>query len=346
MSKREAVVYGRRACIAVGVYRPESILRVLYDEKSRTKDLGPLLKICATHRRPYRSISPEELERVSGSTHHEGVVVITQRLPRSDLERSLERVFERSSDHSSSDHSSDRLNDRVWVALDGVANDHNLGAIARTLAWFGGGGLIWEGAYPHLSGAALRVAQGGAEIIELVAVNRLPEALDTLRSRGVYVIGADQSSRGSAFNINLSGPICWVLGSEQFGLSKVCRDRCDALVSIPGAGHIESLNVSVSAGILISQSYTYTQRDSRFNKDRFPNVYPKKTRGERGGRAEGRSERGSERRAERGAERGAERRSEGRPEGEIEIHEVKERGRVRHIEVQDVTKSRVKKNRR
>ena len=238
MSKREALVYGRRACLAVAEHRPESILRVLYDASGSSRDLAPLLKACAEQRKPYRAVDEEDLRRASGSTHHEGVLVVTHRPRKSNLEKILAQGP-----------------GQIWFALDGVANDHNLGAIARTLAWFGGGGLVWEGPRPQLSGAALRVAQGGAEVIELVAVEKLSRALEEFRRHGIQVIGADQNAKLSAFSIPLNRPTCWVLGSEQFGLSKVCQALCDELVSIPGSGQIESLNVSVSAGVLIAQSY-------------------------------------------------------------------------------------------
>ena len=257
MSKREAIVYGRRACLAVAEYRPYSILRVLYDNSTSTRDLAPLLQACARERQPYRSVTAEELVKISGSAHHEGVVVITHRPRASHLDQSLERTQARIENGAYMAH--------TWIALDGVQNDHNIGAIARSLAWFGGGGIIWEAKRPQLSGAALRIAQGGAEAIELIAVDRLSNALRYLKDQGFTLIGADQGSSVHALNHTLKdtlkSPTCWVVGSEQFGLSKRCRDLCDIRVAIPGSGQLESLNVSVSAGILIAQSYAALGRD-------------------------------------------------------------------------------------
>ena len=254
MSRQEASVYGRRACLAVAERRPDHILRAFYEAGGPTKDLAPLLKACAANRKPYREVSAEELERLAGSKHHEGVVLFTERRERASLSLSLGRAVERSRDPKVSAGSG------VWVALDGVENDHNQGAIARTLAWFGAAGLVWEGPRPQLSGAALRVAQGGAEHIELVSVPSLPDALDELRAAGVRVLGADQGARRSAFAVPLDGPVCWVLGNEQTGLSEEVRARCDELVSIPGVGVVESLNVSVSAAILVAHSYSSATR--------------------------------------------------------------------------------------
>jgi TrmH RNA methyltransferase len=155
----------------------------------------------------------------------------------------------------------------IWVALDRVDNDHNRGAIARSLSWFGCEGLIWEGHHSQLSGAALRVAQGGAEDIELLAVPSLLDALEHLKANGVVILGADQHE-GERSRSALTHPsqdvsrgVCWVMGSEQFGLSRPVKTLCDELVMIPGSGQMESLNVSVSAGILITQSYHWLSAD-------------------------------------------------------------------------------------
>ena len=251
MSRRDALVYGRRACLAVAECRPSDILRVFYTTEGEFKDLGPLLKACAHQRKPYREVSSEELKKICKSTHHEGVVVVVQRSQRIRLDE----IWSQAQSESS------RL--PIWIAFDGVANDHNLGAIARSLAWFGGSGLLWEGDRPMLTGSALRIAQGGAERLHLVTTPHLGRSLQWMRDQGCKVIGADQKGDTSLFDFTLSSvkssklpPLCWVLGNERFGLSKSTRDLCDQIVSIPGSGWVESMNVSVSAGILIAHSHT------------------------------------------------------------------------------------------
>ena len=237
MSKRESLVYGRRACLAVAQKRPRSLLRVYYTRKGRT-ELGPLLKACAAQRRPYREVEESELEKLSKSTHHEGVVVFCRRAKARSLRGRLEDGPLRG----------------IWFALDGVANDHNLGAIARTIAWFGNGGIIWEGMRSELSGAALRISQGGAEHIELFAVPDLPEALELLIDQGITLIGADQDATHSLFDTQIPSKHCWLLGNEQFGLSEICANLTQQRIRVPGSGQIESLNVSVTAGILAAES--------------------------------------------------------------------------------------------
>ena len=234
-NRRDARVYGLRATLAVGARRPWAIRRLFYHTKLR-RPLAALLSACAAERRPYREVSEEELGRLAKSQHHEGVVLFTEPLEPCPVELPL------------------RNREPLWLALDGVGNDHNIGAIARTMAWFGVPPLIWEGESGHLSGAALRISQGGAEEIARVVVPALPTALQQLKTSGVTLIGADQGAPKSCFDPLPQGPICWVLGNEQHGLSAACRSLCDERRTIPGGGAIESLNVSVSAAVLIAES--------------------------------------------------------------------------------------------
>ena len=262
MSKREAIVYGRRACLMVAQQRAQDIKRVFYEDGAPNRDLKPLLQSCAQQRRPYRAVNAEELFKISGSTHHEGVVVVTKPLAATDFEEYLKTYFFTKKTKGSSGNESAKI--PIWVAFDRVDNDHNHGAIARTLAWFGAEGLLWEASRPQLSPSALRIAQGGAEHISLLSVPSLSTALEQLKMQGVLILGADQHADRSAFERPLEldskkgkKGVCWVMGSEQYGLSNGIKKRCDALITVPGSGQMESLNVSVSAGLLIAQSYQW-----------------------------------------------------------------------------------------
>ena len=155
MARDDAVIFGLRAALAVGRHRPEAIRRVFHTPRRR-KAVGPLLKATAAQRRPYREVDDEELARITGSVHHEGVAVIADPLPLFAVGEMLEGMPD----------------DGVLLALDDVDNPHNHGAIVRSAAWFGAGVLL-GGADGPLNPAAVRVAQGGAELTP-VAPPRLP----------------------------------------------------------------------------------------------------------------------------------------------------------------------------
>ena len=235
MARREAVVYGLRAALAVARYRPTAIRRVFHHRNLRV-EVGPLLKAAAAARRPYREVAKDELSRLAGGVHHEGVVVFTDPLPLIDLS-----ILETGPD-------------TVLLALDDIGNPHNVGAILRSAAWFGIDGIVIPRTEEQasLSAAAVRVAQGGAEVVPVAAVDDLPAALVTLRGRGLKVVGADQRARPLDLTRPLPRPLCLVLGNESRGLDRATRTACDFRLAIPGDGPLESLNVSVAAGILMA----------------------------------------------------------------------------------------------
>ena len=245
MARRDAVVYGLRAVLAVARHRPQAIRKVFYHRRLRV-EVGPLLKAAAAHRRPYREVTKDELERLSSGVHHEGVMIYADPLPLHEL-AALELPA-----------------DALVLALDEIGNPHNLGAILRSAAWCGGHAVVMprtEG-QAALSAAAVRIAQGGAEVVPVVAVDDLPSALVVLRGRGLRVVGADQRARPLELGRPLPRPLCLVLGNESRGRQKATRSACDLRVSIPGAGPVESLNVSVAAGILLAAAYAADSRAS------------------------------------------------------------------------------------
>lgn len=234
---QEAIVYGVNAALAVGRYRPESILRVFHEQRRRL-EVAPLLKIAAAHHRPYREVTSEELERIAKTVHHEGVVVVTEPLPLYSFETVLKRLTTRS----------------IVIALDSVGNPHNLGAILRSAAWFGVDAVLVpeDPEQAMLSAAAVRIAQGGAETVPCVAVPNMAEALKQLKEQKIAVIAADQNAERSVIEKPLHRPCCIVFGNEQSGISSETRQVCPISVTIPGNGRIESLNVAVSAGIILA----------------------------------------------------------------------------------------------
>ena len=238
MSRKESLVYGLRAALALAEHRPDAIIRVLHTQDVR-HEIGPLLKATARVRRPYRELDREELDRAASTVHHEGVLVVAQPLETIPFGRYVDRLPERP----------------VLLALDRVTNPHNHGAILRSMAWFGAHALLTSDSRGTVNPAAIRVAQGGAEMVPTVRAPDLPGALRALSDRGVMVVAADQKGTTPLNSILEQRPICWVMGNEGDGLSSEVLSACAHRASIPGTGRIESLNVSVAAGILLSLGY-------------------------------------------------------------------------------------------
>ncbi|MCO5166301.1 MAG: RNA methyltransferase [Planctomycetes bacterium] len=237
--ERPTIVCGLHAALAVLRHRPGAIRRV-YHAASRRHELGALLKHTAALRRPYNEVAPEELEAVAGTVHHEGVVVVTDPLEYVPLPALLRALPA----------------DGVLLALDGVGNPHNVGAILRSAAWFGAAGLVLPLDDPRqaaLSPAAVRVARGGAEVVPVVGVPALVPALRQLAAAGVTLVAAEaETGESPLVGPPLPRPCCLVLGAEDQGLTPAARVACSRRLSIPGTGAVESLNVSVAAGILLA----------------------------------------------------------------------------------------------
>jgi 23S rRNA (guanosine2251-2'-O)-methyltransferase len=137
------------------------------------------------------------------------------------------------------------------VALDGVTDPGNLGAILRSAECAGvTGALLPRHRAVHVTPAATKAAAGAVEHVPIAVVGGLPAALARLRTAGVHVVGLDGASSTSLYDLaGADGPVCLVLGAEGRGLSRLVRERCDEVVAIPMAGVLGSLNVSAAAAL-------------------------------------------------------------------------------------------------
>jgi len=140
-----------------------------------------------------------------------------------------------------------------FLALDGVEDPHNLGALARSAEAAGCHGLIVpRHRSAPLSAVAVKSSAGALEHLPVAEVPNLARAIDQLRDSGVWCIGLDGAADASLFALDLADePVCVIVGSEGTGLHRLVRDSCDVLVHIPMSGHIESLNASVAGALAL-----------------------------------------------------------------------------------------------
>ncbi len=224
---------------------PEQVERLFFDERLKG-EVGEFCKRLAQLRRPYRLVEGEELARVAGTAMHGGVVALIKPRPIPLFDSEEARGWARDG--------------QPLLILDGVGNPHNLGAIVRTAAFFGMPRLIVSDhpgqALP--SEASYRIAEGGFEWIEVWRAERFANTLKRLK--GAYrVVGTALGERSqplATLHINSGqtgdrAPLALVLGNEEVGLSAATLAACDAVVRIPGSGHVQSLNVAATAAILI-----------------------------------------------------------------------------------------------
>jgi TrmH RNA methyltransferase len=267
----EQSVYGVKAALALVERRPGDVLRIHY-RADRRAQLKGVLSWAASRRLPYRELDEEGLRKVAGGTHHEGLVVIAKPLrfapfepeaqanaPREPTARTHElrapeaRTPAPSAPGDRRSGSGARERHPVWLALDGVENPHNLGAILRSAAFFGAAGVLVGGAAPgdKVNQAALRVAEGGAEYVRVAAVPDLAAALAAQAAQGWAVLGLETDGTPLPRS-RPARPILLVLGHEHEGLRPAIRAACGAVHRIPGDGTLASLNVSVAAGVALA----------------------------------------------------------------------------------------------
>jgi TrmH RNA methyltransferase len=238
----EETYHGLRACAAIFARRPDDLVRV-YLTAARKPRLAKLLSWCAEQRRGFQIVEEENLRRLTGSTHHEGVAVLAKAIRRWGLEDLLAEVLGQRADGP-------------ILYLDGVANPHNLGSILRTAAHFGVAAIAGRtGELPPLSPAAVRVAEGAAEAVPVCDVADPPAALRRLAAAGFVIVAASSHRGESPERAALGGRCVLVLGSEGTGLSPAIERVATSHVRIPGTGMVESLNVAVAAGVLLAESW-------------------------------------------------------------------------------------------
>ena len=143
----------------------------------------------------------------------------------------------------------------LLLVLDGITDPHNLGACLRTADAAGVDAVVIpRDKSVGLTPTVRKVASGAAEHIPVFAVPNLARCLDRLKEQGVWVVGTAGEAQQGLYETDLTGPVAIVLGAEGSGMRRLTRERCDFLVSIPMAGSVSSLNVSVASGVCVFEA--------------------------------------------------------------------------------------------
>lgn len=237
----ELRLYGWNAVQALFEHRPQA-LRKLYLTEALIPRMQPVLKWCVANRVGYRVVEDGDLNKLAATTHHEGLVADVLRAPMLALDEWLATL------------PAGKPVLALW--LDGVGNPHNFGAILRSAAHFGVAGLLLPpDSTLALSGAAARVAEGGAEAVPLVRLPALPEAMAQLRAAGLRLAATLVEGGDDLFATALPSRLVYVMGAEGEGMDRALAQDCDHQVSIPGTGVVESLNVASATAVLLAQWY-------------------------------------------------------------------------------------------
>jgi len=236
------VAYGLHAVRVLLTRSPARVRRVLV---ASGRDAGRHAEIRTLAQGAGIQVSAADealLDRMAEGGRHQGVVA--EIAPRAgDPETQLEEALEAAGESP------------LLLVLDGLQDPHNLGACLRSADAAGVAAVIApRDRAAGLTPVVRKVAAGAAETVPFVSVVNLARTLRELKARGIWLVGTDDEADKSLYEVELTGPMAIVVGSEGEGMRRLTRECCDQLVSIPMAGAVESLNVSVATGIVLFEA--------------------------------------------------------------------------------------------
>ncbi len=234
------LIFGFHAVTSRLRQNPDSIKEIFLDSTRRDQRARDLTKMVETQNVRLILCDSARLASMAGGARHQGVAAnIDATRSHVDIEDVLDTLTEPA----------------LLLVLDGIQDPHNLGACLRVADAFGVHAVIApKDRAVGLNATVHKVASGAADTVPYIAVTNLARTLRELKQRGLWIIGTAADADSSLDSIKLDGPIAWVLGAEGEGMRRLTRETCDQLVAIPMLGSIESLNVSVSAGICLFET--------------------------------------------------------------------------------------------
>ncbi|WP_263773005.1 23S rRNA (guanosine(2251)-2'-O)-methyltransferase RlmB [Propionivibrio soli] len=234
-------IHGFHAVIAKLRHQPEAVLEIFVDVGRHDARMRDLTKHAELHSVRIMPVDAKRLEGMAGGGHrHQGVVARVSGEAR----------------HVTLDDVLDTLDEPAFLlVLDGIQDPHNLGACLRVADAVGAHAVVApKDRAVGLTQTAIKVASGAAESVPYITVTNLARTLRELKEREIQVIGTDAEAEHDIYNTQWPAATAWVLGAEGDGLRRLTRETCDQLVTIPMLGSVQSLNVSVAAGVCLYEA--------------------------------------------------------------------------------------------
>lgn len=236
MSYEEYTIEGRNAVIEA--FRSGKTIDKLYVlDGCQDGPVRTIVREAKKHDTLIQFVTKERLDQLSSTGKHQGVLAQAAAYEYATVEEILARAEEKGEDP-------------FIILLDGIEDPHNLGAILRTANLSGAHGIIIpKRRAVGLTAVVARTSCGAINYTPVAKVTNLKKTMDELKEKGLWFVCADMDGT-KMYELNLTGPIGLVIGSEGEGVSRLVRENCDLIASIPMKGDIDSLNASVAAGIL------------------------------------------------------------------------------------------------
>ena len=234
MNKETNIIYGKNPVIEA--INAKKALKVFIVSNFSDQKIISLIK---DNKLPVSTISPNEMDRMCGGVH-QGVAAELKPYQTVSLEEIIIKAKKKDK--------------KIIVMLDGIEDPHNLGAILRSADVFEASGIILpKHNSVSLNATVAKTSAGAINYVPVAVVNNLNQAIKTLKEGGYWIVSTDGSAQISYSSLKYDFPVVVVIGSEGRGVSPLVLKNSDYIVKIPQFGHVNSLNASVAAGILLAE---------------------------------------------------------------------------------------------
>ncbi len=238
MEENQDLVEGRNSVIEL-LKSGKDINKLYVQKGERHGSITEILKLAKQNKVIIQEVDKVKLDKMSETHNHQGVIAVVPPYEYCDVDDILE-------------YAESKKEDPIIFILDGIEDPHNLGSIIRTAECSGVHGII----IPKRRSASVnstvnKTSAGAVQYMRIARVNNLNETINYLKERNIWIYGTDMEGSSYYDEQNYSGRVGVVIGSEGFGMSRLVKENCDFLIKIPMTGQINSLNASVSAGIVM-----------------------------------------------------------------------------------------------
>jgi len=242
------LIFGFHAITTRLRQNPDSIREIYIDAARTDQRIRSLMTLAEAHRIRLIPCEHNRLEKMAGSRRHQGVAA----------------TIDPASSYVSIDDVLETLNEPArLLILDGIQDPHNLGACLRVADAFGVNAVIApKDRAVGLTAAVHKVSSGAADTVPYIAVTNLARTIRLLKEHDIWIIGTADNADHDLNDFQISGSVAWVFGSEEKGMRRLTRESCDQLVRIPMQGSVESLNVAVSAGICLFETFRQQSKNN------------------------------------------------------------------------------------
>lgn len=236
------IIFGINPVLEALIAARRQFNKILVAKGTEQNRILQILRLARERKIPIQYVERKQLDKVTNKASHQGVIAQIAPI----VYKSPEEIII---------ISKSKGKEGLICLLDEINDPHNLGAIIRSAEVLGVNGMfITKHHSCPVTGTVEKTSAGAIEHIPIARVDNLGNIIDKLKKENFWVVGADVKGE-ACYNVNLSGPVALVIGSEDKGLRNLVKEKCDFLVQIPMAGKVSSLNASCAASILMYEIY-------------------------------------------------------------------------------------------